>query len=102
MQDEMNTNSFNCSFVCFFFLLVALRTIEVVAIIRSTIKLIIQQCVFIVYGLKVCVISSCPNIYANQPCISQELGRRVVIDFSLQQQQKTSRTQILFDQNCIF
>lgn len=40
-------------------------TIDVVAIISETIKLIIQQRVFIVHGSKVCVSSSCPNIYEN-------------------------------------
>lgn len=68
MRDEMSTNSFNCSFVFllfFFSLLVAFYTIDVAAVISSTIKLIIQQCVFIVHGSKVCVISGCPNIYEN-------------------------------------
>lgn len=68
MQDEMSTNSFNCSFVSvgvFFPPPLAFYTIDVVAIISSTIKLIIRQCVFIVHGSKVCVISSCPKIYEN-------------------------------------
>lgn len=65
MQAEISTNIFNRSFVCLCCLLVAFHTIDVAAITSNTIKLIIQQCVFIVHGSKVCVISTCHIIYDN-------------------------------------
>lgn len=65
MQDKMSTHSFNCSSVCFPLLRVAFHTIDPAALISGTIKLIIQQCVFIVHGSKVCVITGCHKIYGN-------------------------------------